>query len=155
MKWVLFTKKATWLLLLCNQLQLHNGVKYFLKSFITPSPPLRGFLPMKAKVKEFCVSWIISTVPLTQFLCNAVFSRNQNVRNAGNRCISFKCCGGVQMREPRPNSSYVIVSIKCGYSEKFEKNHPLKIWHYSVTSNFKWKIFSNFGAFSEYPNCTL
>ena len=34
--------------------------------------------------------------------------------------------------------------VKFGYSEKatkFEKNLPLKIWHYSVTSNFKWKIF--------------
>ena len=34
--------------------------------------------------------------------------------------------------------------VKFGYSEKatkFEKNLPLKIWRYSVTSNFKWKIF--------------
>ena len=35
---------------------------------------------------------------------------------------------------------------------KIWKNLPLKIWHYSVTSNFTWKIFSNFVAFSEYPN---
>ena len=44
---------------------------------------------------------------------------------------------------------------KFGYSEKttkFKKNLPLKIWRYLVTSNFKWKIFSNFVAFSEYPN---
>ena len=44
---------------------------------------------------------------------------------------------------------------KFGCSEKatnFEKNLPLKIWGYSVTSNFKWNIFSNFVAFSEYPN---
>ena len=35
-------------------------------------------------------------------------------------------------------------SIKFGYSEKattFEKNIPLRIWFYSVTSNFKWNIF--------------
>ena len=32
------------------------------------------------------------------------------------------------------------------------KNLPLKIWCDSVTSNFKLKIFSNFVAFSEYPN---
>ena len=31
---------------------------------------------------------------------------------------------------------------------------PLKIWLYSVASNFTWKIFSNFVAFSEYPNFT-
>ena len=35
---------------------------------------------------------------------------------------------------------------------KIWKNLPLKIGHYSVTSNFTWKIFSNFVAFSEYPN---
>ena len=47
--------------------------------------------------------------------------------------------------------------LKFEYSEKAtnsKKNLPLKIWHYSVTSNFKWKIFSNFVAFSEYPNFT-
>ena len=37
---------------------------------------------------------------------------------------------------------------------KIWKSLPLKILHYSVTSNFKWKIFSNFVAFSEYPNFT-
>ena len=50
------------------------------------------------------------------------------------------------------------LDLKFKYSEKakkFEKNLPLKIWHYSVTSNFKWKIFSNFVAFSEYPNFNL
>ena len=35
---------------------------------------------------------------------------------------------------------------------KIWKNLPLKIWHYWVASNFKWKIFSNFVAFSEYSN---
>ena len=35
---------------------------------------------------------------------------------------------------------------------KIWKNLPLKIWHYWVTSNFKWKIFSNFVSFSECPN---
>ena len=37
---------------------------------------------------------------------------------------------------------------------KIWKNLPLKIWRYWVASNFKWKIFSNFVAFSEYPNFT-
>ena len=32
------------------------------------------------------------------------------------------------------------------------KNLPLLIWRYSVASNFKWKIFSNFVPFSECPN---
>ena len=35
---------------------------------------------------------------------------------------------------------------------KIWKNLPLKIWRYWLASNFKWKIFSNFVAFSEYPN---
>ena len=35
---------------------------------------------------------------------------------------------------------------------KFEKNIPLIIWRYSVSSNVKRKIFSNFVAFSEYLN---
>ena len=30
---------------------------------------------------------------------------------------------------------------------------PRSFWCYLVGSNFKWKIFSNFVAFSEYPNC--
>ena len=38
-------------------------------------------------------------------------------------------------------------------SHKIRKNHPLKLWRYWVTSNFMWKIFSNFVAFSEYSNC--
>ena len=37
---------------------------------------------------------------------------------------------------------------------KIWKNLPLKIWHYWVTSNLKWKIFSNFVSFSECPNFT-
>ena len=50
-----------------------------------------------------------------------------------------------------------MFKIKFGYCEKvttFEKNLPLKIWRYSLTSNFKWKIFSNFVAFSECLNFT-
>ena len=35
---------------------------------------------------------------------------------------------------------------------KIWKNLPLKIWRHWVTSNFKWKILSNFVAISEYPN---
>ena len=37
---------------------------------------------------------------------------------------------------------------------KFENNLPLIIWRYSVASNVKWKISSNFVAFSEYLNFT-
>ena len=36
--------------------------------------------------------------------------------------------------------------------QKIWKNLPRKIWRYWVASNFKWKIFSNFVALSEYPN---
>ena len=45
--------------------------------------------------------------------------------------------------------------VKFGYSEKatnFEKIFHLKFDVYWVASNFQWKIFSNFVAFSEYPN---
>ena len=48
-----------------------------------------------------------------------------------------------------------IKHLKFGLSEKgtkFEKNLPLSIWHYSVASNFKLKIFSNFVPFSECSN---
>ena len=37
---------------------------------------------MYVLVGEFRISWIFSTVPLTQFLGNAVFSNNQNARLA-------------------------------------------------------------------------
>ena len=50
---------------------------------------------------------------------------------------------------------YKNLLLKFGRSEKgtkFEKNLPLSIWRYSVASNFKWKIFSNFVPFSECPN---
>ena len=43
-----------------------------------------------------------------------------------------------------PNVSFML---KFGHSEKgtkFEKNLPIKIWHYSIVSNFKWKIFFKF-----------
>ena len=51
---------------------------------------LRGFLAyVRASGGIPCVSWNISTVPLTQFLSNAVFSRNQNTHKSGNRCIKF------------------------------------------------------------------
>ena len=48
-------------------------------------------------------------------------------------------------------------SLKFGYSDKvtkFEKNLPLRIWHYWVTSNFKRKIFWNLVPISESPNLT-
>ena len=37
---------------------------------------------------------------------------------------------------------------------KIWRNLPCKIWRYWVSSNFKWNFFSNFVAFSEYPNFT-
>jgi hypothetical protein len=40
-------------------------------------------------VGEFRVTWNISTVPLTWFSRNTVFSRNQNARKSGNRCRSL------------------------------------------------------------------
>ena len=44
--------------------------------------------------------------------------------------------------------------LKFGPSEKgtkIEKNLPFKIWRYWITSNRKWKIFSNFVLFSDRP----
>ena len=50
------------------------------------------------------------------------------------------------------------IYVKFGLFEKgtkFEKIfHLIHIWHYSVTSNFKWMIFSNFVPFSKRPNFT-
>ena len=47
----------------------------------------------------------------------------------------------------------ILVKVRIFWEgHKIRKNLPLKIWRYSVTSHFKWKIFSNFVAFSEYPN---
>ena len=40
------------------------------------------------------------------------------------------------------------------WSTSIEILHMEKIWRYWVASNFKWEIFSNFVAFSEYPNFT-
>ena len=45
-----------------------------------------------------------------------------------------------------------LIPVKLDH--KIWKNLPLEIWCYSVTSNFKWKIFLNFVAFSENPNFT-
>ena len=50
---------------------------------------------------------------------------------------------------------FFSVSIMFSFSEKatkFEKNLPPCIWRYSVTSNFKWKIFPNFVPFSKRLN---
>ena len=49
--------------------------------------------------------------------------------------------------------SLIIVKVRVFWEgHKIWKKFPLKIWHYSATSNFKWKIFSNCVAFSEYPH---
>ena len=68
---------------------------------------------------------------------------NQSITTMGKKCVW------------RIILSTYSNQLKFGHSEKytkFEKNLPLKIWRYSVVSNFKWKSFSNFVAFSEYPN---
>ena len=48
-----------------------------------------------------------------------------------------------------------VFHLKFGYFQKatkFLKNLQFTTWRNSVTSNFKWKIISNFVAFSEYLN---
>ena len=58
----------------------------------------------------------------------------------------------------RIKSIFKNLALKFGRSEngtKFEINLPLSNRHYSVASNVKWKIFSNFVAFSEYLNFML
>ena len=52
---------------------------------------------------------------------------------------------------------FMILTLKVRIiweGHKIWKNLPLKIWRYWVASNFKWKFFPNFVAFSEYPNFT-
>ena len=66
---------------------------------------------------------------------------------------------------PRPDPQFYIqlvyqatLSFKVRIfweGHKIWKNLPFRIRRYSLTSNFMWKIFSNFVAFSEYPNFTL
>ena len=71
---------------------------------------------------------------------------NQSITTMGKKCVW------------RIILSTYSNQLMFGHSEKytkFEKNLPLKIWRYSVVSNFKWKIFSNFVAFSEDPNFKL
>jgi hypothetical protein len=54
-----------------------------------------GFRPMYALAGDFRVSWIISTVPLMWISHNAIFSRNQNACNVGNRCSITKLKQGL------------------------------------------------------------
>ena len=50
---------------------------------------------------------------------------------------------------------YSITKVRIVWEgHKVWKNLPLKIWRCWVASNFNWKIFSNFVAFSEYANST-
>ena len=50
---------------------------------------------MYALAGDFRVSWIISTVPLMWISHNAIFSRNQNACNVGNRCSITKLKQGL------------------------------------------------------------
>ena len=77
-------------------------------------------------------------------------------------CVQHKCktsccwyCPLSPETQPRPvgRGSKLVGKVWTFWEEhKIWKNLPLKIWHYWVTSNFKWNIFSNFVAFLEYPN---
>ena len=61
--------------------------------------------------------------------------------------------GKIRTRDfKNPNGQCLVVGKVQIFWEghKLEKNLPLIIWRYSVASNVKWKIFSNFVAFSEY-----
>ena len=60
---------------------------------------------MYALVGEFCVSGNISTVPLTRYLCNTIFSRNQNVHKSGNRCTYIHECTA---------TNFIMCSLKNG-----------------------------------------
>ena len=51
-----------------------------------------------------------------------------------------------QRQRPQANTK----TVKFGYSEKVTKLKKIGATQY--LSNFKWKMFSNFVAFSEYPN---
>ena len=51
--------------------------------------------------------------------------------------------------------NYVIKVRIFWEGHKIWNNLPLKIWRYWVVSTFKWKMFSNFVAFSEYPNFNI
>ena len=92
--------------------------------------PLTWILDNVALVGEFSISWNISTVSLTQILRNMVFSRNQNVRNAGNRC-NLKCalvvCGWVT--NLRTHTCRSLCSIMCG-------NVCVKVQKCKISNNY-------------------
>ena len=85
-----------------------------------------GFGLFTRKWGEFCISSIISTVLLTKFLRNMVFSRNQNAWYTGNRC---KTCPTVyhSIMAPLPQ----IFRPSCGP----EKGNRLPSLHEKIFSN--------------------
>ena len=110
----------------CNYAILSLGLyfcNYTTFFWTTPSPRITRF-----PLVWFALMWIlayvhvsgeilsiISTVPLTWFLRNAVFLKKQNVRNAGNRCFCFR------ILNIKFKVSEVFTALKC-YIKLFNLN---------------------------------
>ena len=81
--------------------------------------------------------------------CNRIFPNAFNEKKA----LQWTFCVRISFLSCIHISTLMFHKVRIFWEgHKIWKNLPLKIWHYSVTSNFTWKIFSNFVAFPEYPN---
>ena len=67
--------------------------------------------------------------------------------------VIYSCSVKVKQTKQGLIWAYICIKVWTFWEgHKIWKNLPLKIRHYSVVSNSKWKIFSNFVFFSECPN---
>ena len=90
----------------------------------------------------------------TFILCNFLVRTLQNFQKKFSSILPMKTLKNwaSKVAHNGPQTSFHSKVWTFWEEHKIWRNLPLKIWHYWVTSNSKWKIFSNFVAFSEYPN---
>ena len=81
---------------------------------------------------KFLISWNISTVPLTRFLLNAVFSRNQNARKSENR---YK-----YLRKTHTGCELIVCARAVGRSEN--PWVPVVMWWSWLRSAKIWGCYS-------------
>ena len=107
---------------------------------------------MYALVGEFHVSWNISTVPLMQFLHNAVFSRNQNARKWGNRCILSLL---IRHREKIETTRTPCVEQKFSQIEFVYRNRDGQEDPKGEGKKVMWTTFKEWQHIVNFPNYIL
>ena len=107
---------------------------------------------MYALVGEFRVSWNINTVPLTQFSCNAVFSRNQNARKWGNRCILSLL---IRHREKIETTRTPCVEQKFSQIEFVYRNRDGQEDPKGEGKKVMWTTFKEWQHIVNFPNYIL